>query len=436
MMTEPSCEPTAVLAKSRGRTGCCRQGLLAPILLCVVAVLSGCATPKPDPAAPTAALPLKEAVAKLATAMVTNAQLPPPNAAGKYPIVIDPWIDRTTGEPIATTRLMREEILALAPQHFPMLELLPFTEASLARRPLVLLGAIAAVDKPGSTTPATGKPGAYRIYGVLADLSTGKIAANESAWVQPDDVDVTPTLFFQRSPAWWPEDSTQAYLRTAETPAGGPIDPAYRDGLVAEALIIDATTAYEAGQYGQALALYESAAARPEGQKQLRVDTGLYLTHEELGQSQEAEEAFARIVQDGINQDRLALKFLFESGSTAFWPDPQVSKPYPMWLRVIAEQVAQSPVCLDIIGHASPTGTAELNDRLSAARARMIEGRLIGQRPILRSRLVSEGVGAREPLVGTGKDDASDLLDRRVDFKARSCTAAGRAQAAKGSTEG
>ena len=436
MKTALSCKPTAAPTDPCGRTKCLRQGLVVPILMCLVAVLAGCATTKPDQSAPTAALPLKEAVAKLATAMVTKAQLPPPNAAGKYPIVIDPWIDRTTGEQIATTRLMREEILALAPQHFPMLELLPFTEASLARRPLVLLGAIAAVDKPGSTTPATGRPGAYRIYGVLADLSTGKIAANESAWVQPDDVDVTPSLFFQRSPAWWPEESTAAYLRTAETRPGDPIYPAYRDGLVAEALIIDATTAYEAGQDQQALALYERAAARPEGQEQLRVDTGLYLTHEVLGQSREAEEAFARIVQDGIKQDRLAVKFLFKSGSTAFWPDPEVSKPYPMWLQVIAGQVARSPACINIVGHASPTGTSELNDRLSLARARMIEGRLIGQRPMLRSRLVAEGVGAREALVGSGKDDASDLLDRRVDFKPRSCAAAGRAQSAKGDVAG
>ena len=216
MMTELSCKPTAARVEPCGDTWCLLRGLLAPILVCLVTALGGCATTKPDQSAPTAALPLKEAVASLATAMVTKAQLPPPNAAGKYPIVIDPWIDRATGEQIATTRLMREEILALAPQHFPMLELLPFTEASLARRPFVLLGAIAAVDKPGSTTPATGRPGAYRIYGVLADLSTGKIAANESAWVQPDDVDVTPSLFFQRSSAWWPEASTTAYLRTAE----------------------------------------------------------------------------------------------------------------------------------------------------------------------------------------------------------------------------
>ena len=66
----------------------------------------------------------------------------------------------------------------------------------------------------------------------------------------------------------------------------------------------------------------------------------------------------------------------------------------------------------------------------------MIEARLIGQRPILRSRLEAEGVGARQPLVGSGKDDASDLLDRRVDFKPQSCAAASRAQSAKSDVPG
>ena len=50
------------------------------------------------------------------------------------------------------------------------------------------------------------------------------------------------------------------------------------------------------------------------------MDTGLYLTHEVLGQSREAEEAFARIVQDGIKQDRLAVKFLFNESTCPLIP--------------------------------------------------------------------------------------------------------------------
>ena len=36
---------------------------------------------------------------------------------------------------------------------------------------------------------------------------------------------------------------------------------------------------------------------------------------------------------------------------------------------------------------------------------------------------VAKGVGSRELVVGTGKDDASDFLDRRVEFKTAACAA-------------
>jgi hypothetical protein len=37
--------------------------------------------------------------------------------------------------------------------------------------------------------------------------------------------------------------------------------------------------------------------------------------------------------------------------------------------------------------------------------------------PALASRLSATGVGWRETIVGTGADNASDALDRRVEFK-------------------
>ena len=43
---------------------------------------------------------------------------------------------------------MQQELETLAPQHFPQLELLPFTPENLARKPVVLLGAIAPVSGP------------------------------------------------------------------------------------------------------------------------------------------------------------------------------------------------------------------------------------------------------------------------------------------------
>jgi len=38
-----------------------------------------------------------------------------------------------------------------------------------------------------------------------------------------------------------------------------------------------------------------------------------------------------------------------------------------------------------------------------------------------RGRMIATGRGYKENLVGTGKDDASDALDRRVEFKVIGC---------------
>ena len=58
-----------------------------------------------------------------------------------------------------------------------------------------------------------------------------------------------------------------------------------------------------------------------------------------------------------------------------------------------------------------------MNDSLSLLRAEYVQSRLEGDEPLLKKRTVAFGVGSRENLIGTGRDDASDMLDRRVEFK-------------------
>nr|WP_275437431.1 OmpA family protein [Roseomonas mucosa] len=93
-----------------------------------------------------------------------------------------------------------------------------------------------------------------------------------------------------------------------------------------------------------------------------------------------------------------------------------------MWLREIARQTAAGPGCLEVIGHASPSGPAEANLRLSQQRAERVRDRLVAMQPGLGGRLASRGAGASEPIIGSGADDASDLLDRRVEFRPVACT--------------
>ncbi|MCK7477210.1 MAG: hypothetical protein M0C28_06665 [Candidatus Moduliflexus flocculans] len=149
------------------------------------------------------------------------------------------------------------------------------------------------------------------------------------ARAQPEGVDITPTAYFQDSPTWAPDQATEGYIKTCQgTKPGDPINPVYADRILTAALISEAIDAYNSGQYQQSLDLYRSALQAPAGE-QLRVYNGLYLTSWKLGRRNEATQAFGKIVDYGLTNKRLAVKFLFKPGSTDFWPDRQVTGPYP-----------------------------------------------------------------------------------------------------------
>jgi outer membrane protein OmpA-like peptidoglycan-associated protein len=111
------------------------------------------------------------------------------------------------------------------------------------------------------------------------------------------------------------------------------------------------------------------------------------------------------------------VKILFRPGSTAFATDTQVAGSYDMWLREIANHSASRNACLQVTGNSSPSGSAALNEQLSVLRAEYVQGRLEADAPGLHGHVIATGAGAKNNLVGTGSDNLSDALDRRVDFK-------------------
>ena len=431
MPNGPSCGTAAVRAADRPRRG----AVPALVFAFCAALLAGCASwterqgdaqqSAAAPIPPKEALPLDEATVALADSTLLRAQLPPPGPSGRHLLVIDPLIDRATGAETATTRAMERRIVTLVRDRHPQFELRPFSTANLDEKPLILLGSIAPVAEAGTRTNVTvpGRPPAYRIWAVLADLGTGRVVAHEEAWVRTDEVNPTPAAFYRDSPVWTADGAAAAYLRTCALFPPDAIDPGYLRAIRVQALVADGIRAYEDGRHRDALASYQEARALAPADQQLRIRNGLYLANQALGRGREAEEAFGSVVDYGLERGRLAVKFVFRPGSTAFWPDPAISGPYSMWLRQIAARTAERPACLEIEGHTSPTGPASLNERLSLARAERVRARLVAQRPALRDRLDAEGVGSRETVVGTGADDASDVLDRRVEFEPRSCPA-------------
>jgi len=301
---------------------------------------------------------------------------------------------------------------------YPQFDLQPFSAASVRRSPKVLVGTFTPVNSEGQTS---GMREAYRICLVLADMKSGTVVAKGSARAQMPGVDHSPTLYFQDSPAWLNERSTEGYINTCQTSKpGDAIQPAYFDSILAGALISEAIAAYDTGRYVDALDRYSSALELPAGH-QLRVFNGIYLANLKLGRQAAANDAFSRIVDYGLAKNRLAVKFLFKPGTAAFLPDKQVSAHYPMWVKEIARRAAQTKSCLEVVGHTSRSGAEPLNQRLSKLRAEYIKKRLEGEAPPLAKRITAQGVGSRDNLIGTGKDDLSDAWDRRVVFQVTAC---------------
>jgi outer membrane protein OmpA-like peptidoglycan-associated protein len=396
--------------------------LVATGLVLSLAVIAAAAeNPAPAaPAPPVVAVPYKEAVLKAANGLFSKAS--PDDASGQSDarrmVVIDPLVDGTTGVQSVATQSMETEITELLRSKYPQFDVQPFLGANLAKSPLVFIGTFTPVNTQGQTT---GARDAYRICLALLDTKTGKVISKAREFAEPQGVDITPTRFFRDSPTWAPDPAVDGYIKTCQgTKPGDPINPLYWDRIMSAALVSEAIDAYDSGQYRRALDLYKSAQSSPGGD-QLRVLNGLYLTTLKLRQPGAANEAFRQIVDYGLENQRLGVKFLFRPGSTGFVGDRRVSGQYGMWLKQIAERTAHKQGCLEVVGHSSPTGPEPLNERLSLLRAQQIKDRLNADAPELANRTIVNGVGSRENLVGLGTDDARDALDRRVEFRVIDC---------------
>ncbi len=375
--------------------------------------------PVPSPSPPIVAAPpppppilsFEDAVSNAAHAVFKNAPAP---ASGASNVVIDPLVDGMTGYQSKATKSIQDRILGYVKTDFPQYAIQSITADSLRNQPRVLIGTFTPVNAQMKTT---GNREAYRFCLVMADLKQGKIVAKAVARVRIDDADSAPTATFSESPVWTDDPSVQAYIATCQaSKVGDPIRPEYYDGLFAAALVSEAVTAYDEGRYAEALDLFRTARKSPSGD-QLRVYNGLYLSLVRLGRTEESAEAFRDLVDYGIRKKRLAVKFLFRPGSVRLANDSNMSNNYTLWLHQIAAVSVSNNVCLQITGHTSPTGPAAMNESLSLLRAEYIQSRLESDQPQLKKRTVASGAGSRENLIGTGKDDASDVLDRRVELK-------------------
>jgi outer membrane protein OmpA-like peptidoglycan-associated protein len=376
------------------------------------------AAPQNAPAPPPAPtpIPFDDALLRAANDLFSKANVPP--GSDKIELVIDPLIDAATGAQSTATRLMQERIKDLVNKSYPRFVVRPFSSGALGQTPVVLIGTFTAVNNAGAPD---GARDAYRICLALADLRSKSIISKGVARAKPEAIKVDPTPAFADAPVWTNDPSTSVYIKTCQgSKPGDPIDPFYVERFATSAFVSDAILEYDDKRYRQALAFYRTA-LQMSGGDQLRVRSGIYLSNWKLNRRADATESFGSLVNHSLAANKLSVRLLFKPGTTQFLDDASITSPYPMWLSQIAAQALQRNSCIDVIGHTSNTGPVQVNERLSVLRAQFVKDLLQGASPALADRLKAVGVGSRELIVGTGRDDASDAIDRRVDFNVHRC---------------
>ena len=367
-------------------------------------------------AAVPVALPHREAINAAARELFEKAQLP---AGQKFNVVIDPLVDGSTGLQSLGTAAVEKQVASLVSSDFPNYQIKPLNSANLSAQPLVFIGTFTPINLQGK---GAGERDAYRVCFALADLKTGKIVSKGFARSQTAGVDATPLPYFQDAPLWVNDKIVEGYIKTCQgTKAGDPINAAYLDKVSSIAAIDEATKAYNGKKYQESLALFNSVLRNPAGD-QPRVYTGVYLSNLKLGRREPAMLAFGKIAQQGMDAKRLAVKFNFSQGGASLAKD---SSPYDRWVKELAIQSSRATAtgtCMEVSAHTGRAGSEPLNQRLSLQRAEYVKQRLVTERKDLASKITAKGYGSSEALVATGRDDSSDALDRRIEFKPTACT--------------
>ena len=369
------------------------------------------------PSQPAPAVPYPQAVTNAGRSVFKAIPLPPGDS--KVDIVIDPLLDGATGIHTVAAADMGRRLAEIARAEFPRLAIVDFTEEALARKPLLLIGSITLLRDAGQVG---GRPAAkpYAIWFTVADTEKREVVAKSNARATPEGVNTLPTPSHSDSPTWRKDATTQSYLESCRNiKVGEQLNPTYAAQLTAASVIAKANRAYDAGRTEEALELYRKARTMPGG-RQLRVLNGIYASLARLNKAEEANEAFGEIVDYGMENRDLAVKLLFRTGTARFVETTQAGA-YPIWLKQIAAKTAAHRSCIEIVGHTSPTGSVAFNDRLSQMRAEFVRDQLRSGAYGMDNLMLARGVGSRENIVGTGRDDASDAIDRRVAFNVANC---------------
>lgn len=421
----------------------CSSRLLFSVLISIAILLlcNGCARPKPL-ARPNLDAPLsfdvavrmisfdlfaqisnkqKQKAKRVPSEFVTNAVAKisdqPLTAAENVPVsfMTDVIMNADTGEEIELNNQINEIIKLTATNSFPNFSVVEINSGNINKADYVVIGVIKQETYNNQTIKLP------HLFLSAVDVKSSQVMAHSEVWISNQDMKLQPTPLYSDSPMFIKDPRAEKVIATARAASGSVVDKNYSSTMETNGLLTEASTAYNSGNYPAAADLFGKAARRDDGQV-MKTYAGLYQAYLKLGQLTEAEEAFARLAGIGIKNGTLSVKFLFEVGETSFFGQPEEIAEYAIWLRQIAKKIAEAQACVEISGHASRSGSADFNKRLSDKRAHTIQRRLLDVAPVIAHKTVAIGRGFEQNIVGSGTDDFRDSIDRRVEFKVLDCS--------------
>jgi outer membrane protein OmpA-like peptidoglycan-associated protein len=332
---------------------------------------------------------------------------------GKKNIMLVPFIDINSGDVVKASKQLESFIYNNSQTNSSgKFDVLEMNSDNLAKANYIMNGTIA-------LQPYEKKDKHYQVSAVVWNIKDGTVLANQQVWIRDKNLDYEPVGLSKESPMYMKDKHFNVLLDLVNTPVKQIINQEYMTLLQSDALLEEAEAYYTKGNYKKALDIYDSVAQRKDSQEMMKTYAGLYKTNLQLGNQQEAENAFGKMVSLGIANDNLSVKFLFEVASDGFKRDKRDE--FVLWLRQIGKRFSETGLCLNIEGHSSRSGTPEFNEKLSLERAESIQKRLAPYFDNVGSRTRAVGKGFSENYVGTGADDESDAVDRRVEFKIVQC---------------
>ena len=327
-------------------------------------------------------------------------------------ILVGEFINAQTAEMTTSGHDLHAMLLIDLRQELPDMKISELTPAGVAQQDAIALqGTTHYQPNRGATDAASW----FKVMITATELQQQTKLGEAQLFVNARHFDPIPSRFYRDAPMYLVGASHKQRLAAISGQTAN-----LRTILQTEALIGEAVTEYEKANYPVSEKKFK-AILGTGSQKNLIALSGLYQSLMKQRRYQEAEEAFGELVQQAITDNNISVKFLFRVRSKELRDEGDLDKQYVIWIRQIARQIQASGKCMEINGHASKSGSAEFNEKLSLQRAQWIKEQMAGVVPALSKKLTAHGKGFREAIVGSGSDNALDAIDRRVDFVLTPC---------------